>query len=218
METLLEGNVSIDDLGWKGVLFLSYPDGILPSDLVYTKRIIYLQLCYFLLAGITDILIVGNENNIREVKKTVSDIQGIHLTYEISSSDCIISDDERIREYNSNDGIMILSGFDLIYGKDFTKCLRRVMNNCHKPTRLYTFENKETSFVFYPRKSMTKVDEGRFDQCAEKYLLERGVFVLSVHSHDDLIDAGSFLRILESHQDEKYMDIEQIMERRHIKK
>ena len=47
VESLLEGNVCVEDLGWKGILLLNYPDGILPNDLVYTKRIIYLQLCYF---------------------------------------------------------------------------------------------------------------------------------------------------------------------------
>lgn len=207
VESLLEGNVSVDDLGWKGVLVLNYPDGILPSDLIYTKRIIYLQLCYFLLVGITDVLIVGEDDLIETVKRLLHKGGGMRFEFDVSNSRGLT--DKAIKR-GITDGVMILSGLDFIYGKDFTKCLRRIMNNNKKPTRLYSFEQRATELCFYPRGTINEDD-------VQMHLLERGVIHIPIRAKDDLIDAGMLIQIIESHQDEPIMNMLKIAELRHIK-
>lgn len=217
IETLLEGNVSAEDLGWKGVLLLDYPEKILPTDLVYTKRIVYLQIGYFLLAGVTDIMIVGDADNISAVQREIKNIPGLSIQYQVLEAEEVHTECQRLLDYNHNNGLMMISGFDLFYGKDFTKCLRRVMNNCHKSTQICTFEGKPTVLRFYPKGSLHNKAFQFEDSDLEKFFLERGVFHLPVQNQNDLNDAGNFLKILEVHQDEPFMDLEQIMERRHIK-
>ena len=207
VESLLEGNATFDEIGWKGILILEYPDGILPTDLVFTKRIVYLQLCYFLLAGITDVLVVGKRFDVEIVKNHICKESGMTINFEVTD---LGIDANKIVEYGCNDSLMVLSGFDLIYGKDFTKYMRRIMNNCKKPTRLYDFEKKETSFLFFPRGTIA-------DKDIQMFSLERGVVHIPIQSRGDLADASTLLQIIESHQEEPVMDVHQIVERRHIK-
>ena len=218
VETLLEGNVSGDDVEWKGILFLKYPDGLMATDLVYTKRIIYLQLGYFLLAGVTEVVIVGDEYKVELAQKQIECIPGLKIEYGKIDTKRFLTNCDRVVDYNLHNGLMMISGFDLIYGKDFTKCLRRVMNNCCKPTQICNFEGKSTVLRFYPKGSLSDGSMIVEDSNLERYLLERGILHLSVRNLNNLNDASSFLRILESYQDEPFMDLSQIMDRRHIKK
>lgn len=224
VETLLEGNVTTDHLGWKGILLLRYPYDISPCDLVYTKRIVYLQLCYFMLVGITDVLIVGDEKHLEMVNNRISQdgINFIRINYQaMDLSDFELKNIKDLNEaklLNRSSGVMLISGFDLIYGKDFTKYLRRVMNNCNQPVQIKTFESQPTSIFFFPRGTLDGCGSSNKDLEYGSFCLERGVFYLPVRTPSDLMDAGCFLRILESHQNERFMDIQQIAALRHITK
>ena len=220
VETLLEGNLSNDDLSWKGVLLLDYPKEIRPLDLIYTKRIIYLQISYFMLAGITEISIVGDKNNLGKVKDLVGNgtQYGIDIRYVLQEGKCEARSTKSItsalRGCTDEHKIMLVNGVDIIYGKDFTKILRRVMNNITIPTRMTSFEDKTTSIFFFPQKYIRK----EYIEEVTHYRLERGVFCLTVADNNDLLDASNMIRILENHQSEQFMDINQIAIHRNLKR
>ena len=62
IESILEGNIASFDVHWNGVLEMDYPRGIDASTLVYDKPVVYLQLSFFMLAGITNIHIRGKSS------------------------------------------------------------------------------------------------------------------------------------------------------------
>lgn len=72
IESLLEGNIASFDVRWHGVLELHYPDGIDASTLLYDKPVVYFQLSYFLLAGITDIYVTGSDSGSKWLKNILA--------------------------------------------------------------------------------------------------------------------------------------------------
>ena len=58
IEAVLEGNFASKDADCKGLLIMNYPHNITASTFLYTKRVVYFQLSFFLLAGIRDVVIV----------------------------------------------------------------------------------------------------------------------------------------------------------------
>lgn len=219
VETLLEGNVSNDELCWNGVLIFNYPEGITPYDFVYTKRIIYLQLSYFMLVGITDITLVGDKHNLRMAEDLVGNgiNYGVNVHYYLQKRTVDLNDKKNIvsimHECGDERNIMLINGLDIIYGKDFTKILRRVMNSITGPIHMVTFENKSTSIYFFQQNYNNNENIEEDIKC---FCLERGVFCLNVVNKNDLLDASNLIRIIESHQSEPYMDIDQIAKHRNL--
>ena len=72
IESILEGNIASFDVRWNGVLTMEYPEGMEASTLIYDKPAVYLQLAYFMLAGVTDIHIQGKSSDIEWVKELLT--------------------------------------------------------------------------------------------------------------------------------------------------
>lgn len=63
IEDILNGELShtgFGGLGWRGVLALDYAEGLGPETMLAGKRCVYLQVGYFLLAGVREICVLGD--------------------------------------------------------------------------------------------------------------------------------------------------------------
>lgn len=208
IESLLEGHLIYFDLKWKGVLILDYPANVRPYMMLGTLPIVEFQLSLMMLAGISHIMVMGDEHEIRFVQDILHmDECGIRIEYEYVNVHEMESVNPILEKVNSEYGIMMIHGPDFIYGKDLTKLLKRVICDSTKPVILETCQHLPLSVYMYPHKTY---QTGNF----EKLTLERGIVAFQIQSQEDLWDASGLIHIIERHMGEKIGCLKDIAERR----
>lgn len=224
IESILEGNLTHIEIKWKGILVLNYAEGIFSWEQMFGIRIIEFQVGFFMLAGIKDICVFGNERELDYVRNyfKVGERYGIHLEYVVDDSRnfrlSYITSTSKFKEYYRTDGIMLINGLDFLYGKDVTKFFRKVIYDEKYPVNVANYKQKPTSIYFFPKtKETKKALQEDISKKLKSKTWERGVIVFPILSQDDLYDAASIIRILEKHHEE-VANLEEIAARRTLVK
>lgn len=205
IESLLEGNMAQHDVDWIGVLFMAYPHGIYPNTQMFGMRIVEFQISFFLLAGIKEIYICGQWNNITMAKNSIGNEEDLGI--DIHYIECLEMDELK-KVIPVRQGMMYMTGCSFIYGKDITKCFRRIMYDIKKPVELVNFQKITNGICFFPLRTW------RDDNGCEQYILERGIISFPINTNEDLLDASMLIYIIEKHQKEKIACLEEIAFRR----
>ena len=210
IESLLEGNLTHWEMKWEGLLFLNYPDGITAMDWMYGIRIVEFQLSLFILAGISEITIAGDIEQIESIKKIYDNGQAYGCSIHYVSCQCKIEKNREvlIRSINQDKNVMVISELCFIYGKDITKYFKRIIGDCGSYGKLMNYSKTYSGIMFYGKGN-------HIEECVIKNTyLERGVIVLQIKDRYDLFDASDLLRIIEKGMGEKVYNLEAIAMRR----
>ena len=192
IESILEGNIASFDVRWNGVLEMVYPRGIEASTLVYDKPAVYLQLSYFMLAGITDISILGNASDVAWVKAQLANGEslGVSLCY----------GEEKERDEHIA-GTMHIRGLSFLYGKDLTKSFRRLL---YGALQSYTLENYQGAALGI------QFDRAQPIHKRTTLKLERGIVAFPIESHRELHTASSLIRLIQESMNENICALPEI--------
>mgnify|MGYP000914213605 CR=1 FL=1 len=192
IESILEGNIASFDVRWNGVLEMDYPRGIEASTLVYDKPAVYLQLSYFMLAGITDISILGKASDMEWVKAQLADggSLGISLRY---------GEEQDAGEHVA--GTMRVHGLSFLYGKDLTKSFRRILYGVPASHTLENYQGIELGIQFERVQTIQKRDHTK---------LERGVVAFPIQSLQDLHTASSLIHLIQQSMNENICSLSEI--------
>ena len=123
-DSLLSGDVIHHDNMWAGVIVLESNDyGINLGTIIYDKPIISFLLSYFLLVGIHDITIVGDEVEKNIIDKILGNGEeyGVKLTIVVGT----LKDALKNRSWIGN--IMLVYGRCFLYGVDQTRFFKKAM-------------------------------------------------------------------------------------------
>ena len=192
VESILEGNIASFDVRWNGVLNMEYPEGIEASTLFYDKPAVYLQVSYFMLAGITNIHIRGKSSDVEWVKEHLDSGKslGIALSYG--------------EEKDRNDditGTMQVHGLSFLYGKDLTKSFRRILYGAPSSCRLESYQGIPLEIQFDRTSAM----------CQRIGLkLERGVVAFPIQSLQDLHTASSLIHLIQQAMNESIYSLPEV--------
>lgn len=215
VESLLEGNITHHKLNWVGALFMEYPDGIYSDTQMFGMRTVEFQSSFFLLAGIKKLYLFGNSDEIQRADKYINSERGLGIDVQYVVYPETEKDFLKIGSaFPAGDGIMCMVGFCFLYGKDITKCFRRIMYDETRPVKLVDFNGAENGICFYPGKFQFS-NFMDWDIC-RPYILERGIISFPICSQEDLLDAAMMIRIIEKHQGEKVACLEEIAAKRNF--
>jgi dTDP-glucose pyrophosphorylase len=192
IESILEGNIASFDVRWNGVLTMEYPEGMEASTLIYDKPAVYLQLAYFMLAGVTDIHIQGKSSDIEWVKEHLDSGEpfGIALSYG--------------EEKDRNDditGMMQVHGLSFLYGKDLTKSFRRILYGAYSSCRLESYQGIPLGIQFDRASAMRQ---------RTSLKLERGVVAFPIQSLQDLHTASSLIHLIQQAMNESIYSLPEV--------
>lgn len=192
IESILEGNIASFDVRWNGVLTMEYPEGMEASTLIYDKPAVYLQLAYFMLAGITDISILGKDSDVDWVKAQLVDggSLGISLRY---------GEEQDAGEHVA--GTMRVHGLSFLYGKDLTKSFRRILYGAPQSYALENYQGTALGIQFDRAQEIHK-------RTALK--LERGILAFPIASHRELHTASSLIHLIQESMNENICALPEI--------
>ena len=208
VESLLEGNISQYNNERAGVLYLDYANGIFPDEIISTLRIVEFQISFFMLAGIRKIYLIGSADYVDRVKNCFSPDRNIGIEL-IDVADIVDFANFELSPH----GIMLINRLSFLYGKDVTKCFRRVMHDEKAPVKLANYKKIENGICFISGK-VHGADLKNVSYMP--YILERGVISFPINDGDDLLDATVMIRLLEKHNDEKIASLEDIARVRNL--
>ena len=196
IESILEGNIASFDVRWNGVLEMVYPQGISASTLLYDKPAVYMQLSYFMLAGITDISILGNASDVAWVKAQLADggSLGVSLCY----------GEEKERDEHIA-GTMRIRGLSFLYGKDLTKSFRRILYGAPQSYALENYQGAALGIQFDRRQEI---------HSSASLKLERGIVAFPIQSHRELHTASSLMHLIQGAMNEHICDLSEIAHHR----
>ncbi len=192
IESILEGNIASFDVRWNGVLEMEYPQGIGASTLLYDKPAVYMQLSYFMLAGITDISILGKDSDVDWVKAQLADgeLLGISLRY---------GEEQDAGEHVA--GTMRVHGLSFLYGKDLTKAFRRILYGAPQSYALENYQGAALGIQFDRVQSIHK---------RTTLKLERGIVAFPIESHRELHTASSLIHLIQESMNENICALPEI--------
>lgn len=192
IESILEGNISSFDVRWNGVLEMDYPQGVEASTLLYDKPAVYLQLSYFMLAGITDIRIRGRDSDIGWVKSHLAegDSLGLSLGYR-----------EELDKNENVAGTVRMHGLPFLYGKDLTKSFRRVLYGAPCSCLLENYQGVALGIQF---------DRGQAANKEIRVKLDRGVVAFPIQSLQDFHAASSLICLIQQSMREEIGSLTEI--------
>lgn len=191
IESILEGNIASFDVRWDGVLEMNYPQGISASTLLYDKPAVYLQLSYFMLAGITDISILGKDSDVEWVKAQLADGGSLGISLRYGEEDA----GEHIA------GTMRVHGLSFLYGKDLTKSFRRILYGAPQSYALENYQGTALGIQFDRTQVIHKRDALK---------LERGVVAFPIQSHQELHTASSLIHLIQQAMNENICALPEI--------
>lgn len=201
----------------KGLLILKYPEGITASSFLYTQRIIYFQISYFILAGIRDICMFGKKEDIDFSKSQFGkgDSFGINIVYEFidDNSDFTLYSSKYFAENNEDVSFLVINGLAFWYSKDTVNTLTQLIHDSDFCTEIVNSNRQALSIRFYPPQNLRNscIDE---EKNIISYPLTSGEIAFPIQNTKDLFDAGNIIRIIEEQQGEKIADLQEIAQNR----
>ena len=192
IESILEGNIASFDVRWNGMLEMNYPHGISASTLLYDKPAVYMQLSYFMLAGITDISILGKDSDVEWVKAQLADggTLGVSLRY---------GEEQDAGEHVA--GTMRVHGLSFLYGKDLTKSFRRILYGAPQSYALENYQGATLGIQFDRAQPIHK---------RTTLKLERGMVAFPIQSHQELHTASSLIHLIQQAMNENICALPEI--------
>ncbi len=192
IESILEGNIASFDVRWNGVLEMNYPPGISASTLLYDKPAVYMQLAYFMLVGITDISILGQDSDVEWVKAQLADggTLGISLRY---------GEEQDAGEHVA--GTMRVHGLSFLYGKDLTKSFWRILYGGSQSYALENYQGTALGIQFDRAQPIHK---------RTTLKLERGMVAFPIQSHQELHTASSLIHLIQQAMNENICALPEI--------
>lgn len=217
IEAVLEGNFTNEEPDCKGLLVLNYSKGINAASFIYTKRVVFFQLSFFLLAGIRNICIRGLKTDIDFVRKELEDGKrlGIQLEYEVIErtrfNKNYLSSNYFCKHHQSF-SFLVIDELVFLYGKDMTSTLKRIILDSETCTQLTDYKKNLFPIKFFP--SQHRLDT--LGRCFENstswknYSLLRGIIAFPIKCENDLLAAGNIIQIIEQQQKEIVSDLKEI--------
>lgn len=190
IESLLEGNLANFQQDWQGELVLDYPPSIHADTLIYDKPAIFYQLSYFMLAGITCICVLGNEAEAARMKVLLNrNAQfGLDIAYGVMHNE------------ETSCHTMRVTGLPFIYGKDFTKIMRRILYGTEVQTRLTDVKKNPLGITF-----IREISDGWHDVA-----LERGTIAFTINNYEKIFAAAGIVSVLAKTMGENIADLREI--------
>lgn len=211
---------------WKGILVLD--EDISPNIIIYNKPLIHYLLSQFLLVGITDILIIGNIEQI--------DIPGVKL--EIKKRSSWVN-----QQFSCN--VFVIWGNNFLYGPNLTKHFKRAMSRTEGITLIAFLKSKgqyplsidmdrkvclsndisinqyyAESYLFIPCKTSISYIQTIEDVLNYKNLnaetMERGMLSFRITTYEEALILAEYVRVVEQNTGERIGCIEEILIRRGI--
>lgn len=117
IESILEGNLTHLKLNCKGVISMEYSDVINAGTEYFGIRSVYLQMSYVMLAGIKEVMLRGDKENIEIAPKEFGngECYGMKIVYQetnqlsiVDTLQCIFF----IKNHQSGYGVMVVNGMD----------------------------------------------------------------------------------------------------------
>lgn len=112
---------------------------------VYNKPMIYYPMSVLLLAGIRDILIISNKEDIALIRRLFdkNDLEGVNISYAVQEAPRGIAEAFIIgEEFIGKDSVALILGDNLFYGEGFTKRVKKV-NRHRKGATIFAYPTKD---------------------------------------------------------------------------
>lgn len=207
IEPLIEGVSTINTSSWKGILDISKIE-ININSVIYDKPMVYYLLSYFMLVGITDILIVCREDQQQYLDNLYcwNDV-GLNLLFS----------DKYTEDFINDSNIMLFFNSVFLFTASLTRQLQAFMSSTDLITRVFSSDNKELPVFFIKRDVHKKIEIKYIEN--EKYscrILGRGTLSININNNDDLLDASSFVKMFQNHHNHKIADLKEIANNRKL--
>lgn len=217
IDDLFNGEISVRDFNWKGILFLND----ISSNLVYSKPLVHYLIQNFMLVGIRDILVIGSD--VEETLEVCRQFD-IRIIYASSSSpDVLIQYPEFITS-----STMIVYGNSLVYGANLTRIYQSMMLNRDVAVDLITDGKKQVPIIFCPKQVWKKnkqniykwntIDNMLFDLQSVHKSLARGIVAIPMNDMEQILTASIFIQTIEKIEGKEVANLEEIAYNRGYKK
>lgn len=226
IEALLSGVSTIDSYSWKGVLILE--DNSIPLDtLVYDKPMVYYLISYFLLLGITQLLVICSEKNkiILEKITACNSKYGINLVFCEKQNKAVCQCFFENRKFLESSNVFICYDNIFLFGASLTRSFQGYMSSKDKIIQLYQQNNIKLPFMFvfhdiwkcfFSKNENIKIDtlEKVFEKDIVRKQMGRGIISIPFDSYENINDISTFVRIYQTHQKQSIADLHEIAVRR----
>lgn len=207
IEPLISGVSTIYSSSWKGVLNLAKIE--LPIEtILYDKPMVYYLLSYFMLIGITDILIICNNEHQNYLSNLYSwkDI-GLNLFYSDTYDKNFVKDSD----------IILFTDSVFLFTASLTRQLQGFMSSADLITRIFSSDNKKLPIYFIKRDLIEKIDINSIkNESYTSKLLGRGTISINIDSMDNVLDISSFIKFYQTNHNHKIADLTEIAKNRKI--
>ena len=222
IESLLEGNLAHTDHQWKGIILQR--GSAVPFDYpIYDKPMLDYLLGCFLLVGIKQILLVGEDESKRVVDlvRERNHMLGIHIT----TADAADFGCDKISAYLDGWNAMLLVEPAMIYGCDLTKYFQRAMNSCTMVSALrikngvgeydeLPFRLLSSDFISGMKLKSNDLDDflehiGK-SNAVNSNDVSRGMIHLPIKRIDDAIRCAQFVQMIQEAQNIKVSCLKEI--------
>lgn len=217
IEAVLEGNFTHKESECKGLLVMNYHEGICADTFLYTKRIVYFQLSFFLLAGVREICVRGRQKDVDFVHSELKDGEeyGARLHYEVVDKTCDINAQKSpyFLSTNKECSFLVIDGLSFVYGKDVTSFLKRLIFDSVTPVNVANYKKNQLFIKFFPIAGRKILADAQNKKCSQ-LMLGRGVIAFPIKNQRDLFDAGTIISIAEHQHGESFADLHEIAKSR----
>lgn len=235
VDKLLEGDMSFLEKTWQGVLIIDSNDSIELETMLYGKPMVYILLCYFVLAGISKIYIKCPKAD----KEYIENRLGSGSQYGLS---IVLIEDTSILE---NVNAMVIYNTPFIYGPNLTKYFQRAMCRQNGISALTVCKGigENEKAVIYDKKRILKMNEVGQTYCSNiffvpaKYVVEfmntsiekmiennlvyaepmgNGMIAYSINTLEDIFHTAGFIRYFEIMMGMKIYELEEVARKREL--
>ncbi len=218
IEGLFNGIIIPRASKWKGILVLDK----IANEKVYSKPMVYLLLQNFLLVGIRDILIIGDE----KTERLLGNGENLGVTFTFSHRS--IADSLLTHKSYLASSTMVVYGNVLIYGANLTRKYQAMMLYNSESIIMKTDNGLRVPILFCPENVWaTQRDKVILWKNADDIVRDikpiekpftRGIIALPMNNADEIMTASHFVQIIEQSENREMANLEEIARSRGLLK
>lgn len=194
IDYLIPNQIFNKDSEWCGKIIYKNNSSIKENTLIYDKPLIFYQLSYFMLAGITNIIIKGcNKNYINSLKL---EKYGLNISF----------DDNNIKNKN----MMLIEGNYLLFGVNLTRKFKSCMDYHHNIQM--SVDNIDIPLYFCVSENESSKDKKTFIQNQ----FGRGTLFFPITNKKQKDDVSTFVRIYQNNHKILIADLREIAYKRNL--
>jgi glucose-1-phosphate thymidylyltransferase len=194
IESLLNGDILHNGQQWCGILMLDQEENetIYAGTILHDKPIIHYLLSYFMLVGIKNILIFSAlrsyeyiENLCKSENKWGIRIENVLYENTFASEKYI-----NIKNYVANRNVVLIKGYNFIYGTDVTKYMQRAMVKPEVSTilcLLYKVDDQSKRISYDTNLKIVNLDSAEKVESLDEYYTAPMLFISK-----EVFNKGSF--------------------------